>query len=462
MKSVAAVGRAAVLLGALFLLVNCKAQVDGSTGPQATAGTIDKAAVEGVLASHAADVRGCYRARLQANDKLAGALKLAFMLGTDGKVVKVAVADNATGDEELAGCVTRALQGWAFPAPQGGEAEFGCAFTFARGELALGSSPAEVLAGGKLDPKATTKALNKAQKAVGKCLKAVPKKALRKLSGKVKLAVAVGEDGKATATVKKNGAGNAELAQCLADAVAAVKFPKPEGGAASLIRSYSFKKGKPGKAKLAIAKAPGKVDPKEVNALFEAQAPELQACYAARASAGAAPAGELKLRVTSDKEGKVTAAVVEGNTTNDAELGSCLASHVKAWAFPKAEGGDAVALKGFTFARGEDKVEGQLGDQVMPGVLKSEAVTATFDLHVEEVRACYEEALKANGKLKGESRFKLLIGAEGKVKELSVLSDTTQDEGLLGCVTGRVKAWDFDKPQGGDVAFVRTIVFGKK
>jgi hypothetical protein len=323
-----------------------------------------------------------------------------------------------------------------------------------------GAAP-EVLSGGKLDKKGAEKALAKSEKAAGKCAKAAIKKT-KKLSGKVRLVVVVDEAGKAAVTVKKNTTANDDLAKCLADAVSAVTFPKAEGGAASLTRTYGFTKGKIGKPSMKLAPAFGKLDPKEVAGLFEAQAPEVAACYASRVSAGAGPAGALALRVVVGKDGKVTDSKVEENTTGDAELGTCLAGRVKAWGFAKPEGGAAVVTKGFTFARSDDKVTGTLGDQVMPGVVKAEAVEATFNAHAEEVRACYEAGLKKNGKLAGVCKVKVDLGADGAITGLALLEDSTKDEALVGCVTGKLKTWTFDKPQGGSVSFVRTITFGKK
>lgn len=72
------------------------------------------------IRARAACFRGCYRAGLARDPKLAGRIATRFVIDLDGWVRKVRIVEDELGDADVADCVRRAFVGLQYAAPEGG------------------------------------------------------------------------------------------------------------------------------------------------------------------------------------------------------------------------------------------------------------------------------------------------------------------------------------------------------
>jgi len=107
------------------------------------------------------------------------------------------------------------------------------------------------------------------------------------------------------------------------------------------------------------------------------------------------------------------------------------------------------------------KIGGELGDKLGTGDIDKGSVSAVFKRRQGAIRHCYEKRLKVNQDLSGKLRVMFTIGPAGRITNIVVQSNSTNDNQLAGCITSRIKEWPFPRPKGGAVTFVHTIVLTK-
>lgn len=78
-------------------------------------GSIDRNAIIGYLRSHQPALVACYEKGLQQNPLLKGRVILDITLSLDGKVSKVAIAEDSLKGNGVSSCVTSVVRTWAFP-----------------------------------------------------------------------------------------------------------------------------------------------------------------------------------------------------------------------------------------------------------------------------------------------------------------------------------------------------------
>ncbi|MDP6929204.1 MAG: AgmX/PglI C-terminal domain-containing protein, partial [Planctomycetota bacterium] len=105
----------------------------GSAGGQGGSGQIDKSAVSRVLRRRAGAVRKCYEKALKRNSSLKGKLSVKFKIGTAGRITKVKIKKNGTGDAGVANCVKAKMRSWKFKAPEGGAVTFSTSWVLSPG-----------------------------------------------------------------------------------------------------------------------------------------------------------------------------------------------------------------------------------------------------------------------------------------------------------------------------------------
>jgi hypothetical protein len=101
-------------------------------------GTIPREAVERTLNPRTERFLRCVEQRLGAVPYLAGSVRFAFRIRTDGSVAWVHAAQTDMGDRATEQCVLEIARAARFPAPRGGEAEFTWSFSL---EAAEGVQP---------------------------------------------------------------------------------------------------------------------------------------------------------------------------------------------------------------------------------------------------------------------------------------------------------------------------------
>ena len=78
-----------------------------------------------------------------------------------------------------------------------------------------------------------------------------------------------------------------------------------------------------------------------------------------------------------------------------------------------------------------------------------------FQRRRASIRAAYEKALKRSPRLAGKLVIRLVIGANGRVTEASVVEDTIGDADLARAIVGVVRRFRFPRPSGGTTVEVR-------
>lgn len=83
------------------------------------------------------------------------------------------------------------------------------------------------------------------------------------------------------------------------------------------------------------------------------------------------------------------------------------------------------------------------------GTLSKDEINKVLKRHGNEVRSCYEQALRLKPTLEGKIAVKFIIGATGDVLVTEIASDTLNDENLKACMLNVVRSWKFPEPKGG-------------
>ena len=69
----------------------------------------------------------------------------------------------------------------------------------------------------------------------------------------------------------------------------------------------------------------------------------------------------------------------------------------------------------------------------------------------EEIRACYDAALRRNPKVGGSVQFQWSITDRGVAQNIRVLNGSIKESGFLRCIQSRIGVWKFPKPKHGPV-----------
>lgn len=81
-------------------------------------------------------------------------------------------------------------------------------------------------------------------------------------------------------------------------------------------------------------------------------------------------------------------------------------------------------------------------------------VRRTIESHLNEVQACYDEALTIWPALKGRLEMKFIIAPEGEMNMVAVKSDETGSHALECCVIAKMRGWRFAAPINGGINVV--------
>ena len=83
------------------------------------------------------------------------------------------------------------------------------------------------------------------------------------------------------------------------------------------------------------------------------------------------------------------------------------------------------------------------------GALSKDEITKVLKRHQNEVRSCYDQALRIKPTLEGKVVVKFIIDGKGDVALAEIASDTLNDENLKACMMNVVRSWKFPEPKGG-------------
>lgn len=83
-------------------------------------GALPKEAILKVIRQNQNQIRYCYEIQLQKQQDLEGRVKMKWVIGGTGDVVKVQVAETTMRSPPVENCIAEKIRGWKFPAPAGG------------------------------------------------------------------------------------------------------------------------------------------------------------------------------------------------------------------------------------------------------------------------------------------------------------------------------------------------------
>lgn len=168
-----------------------------------------------------------------------------------------------------------------------------------------------------------------------------------------------------------------------------------------------------------------------------------------------------------------------------AARGSPVRAKLVQWANDDARGGASVVWLGTDGALAPEFLSGRLvipatsaenllenaryatGAIRLPPPPKPKPVINMLDVDLlvyakrEELRACYEAALRRDKSVGGTVEWLLDVDAGGVPRGVKVAKSDIQDREFLLCLRDRIKTWNFPAPKGGDIAFRYPFRFRK-
>lgn len=110
-----------------------KAKASTRVGKGNIAGFCKEADILRVVNARRSGIQYCYEKELARNPELQGKVTLTWRVGLDGKVLKVLVESSTLNNKAVEGCMTRQVQRWSFPKPEGGMCQIRFPFVFNAG-----------------------------------------------------------------------------------------------------------------------------------------------------------------------------------------------------------------------------------------------------------------------------------------------------------------------------------------
>jgi TonB family protein len=89
------------------------------------------------------------------------------------------------------------------------------------------------------------------------------------------------------------------------------------------------------------------------------------------------------------------------------------------------------------------------------GSLSKESIRRVIQRHLNEVRFCYEEALRRRPELAGRVQTAFLIAPSGAVQQASIAESSLNSPEVEDCIVRAVRRWPFPAPEGGGYVTVR-------
>lgn len=110
-----------------------KKTVKVSRGSGAISGFCKEADITRVVSARQSGITYCYEKELARNPELQGKVTMNWRIGLDGKVVKVLVENSTLNNKTVEGCMSRQIERWTFPKPEGGMCQIKFPFVFNAG-----------------------------------------------------------------------------------------------------------------------------------------------------------------------------------------------------------------------------------------------------------------------------------------------------------------------------------------
>ncbi len=123
----------------------------------------------------------------------------------------------------------------------------------------------------------------------------------------------------------------------------------------------------------------------------------------------------------------------------------------------KAKGGKEVKLEEKKVAAVTSKITSET-PEIEGGQLDEEVVRKIAQNNQASLKYCFQKAQMRNPNLQGKIVVEIVVGADGKVSNVSVKDSTIDDHEMVGCVLRMIRRWRFPAP-GGEVTIIFPLVF---
>jgi len=91
----------------------------------------------------------------------------------------------------------------------------------------------------------------------------------------------------------------------------------------------------------------------------------------------------------------------------------------------------------------------KIGSGRSAGFCKKADIARVVRRRANSFRACYEQRLQINSRLKGKLTVRWTIGMQGNVASATIVSNSIRDSAMSGCILRHVRRMRFPKPEGG-------------
>ena len=98
-----------------------RANVEVPPGDPVVSGGLTTQEVQAVIRANLNQIRHCYEQLLQRSPSASGKIKVQFVVGVNGRVSSASILSTTINDPVMGGCISGAVQRWAFPKPRGGQ-----------------------------------------------------------------------------------------------------------------------------------------------------------------------------------------------------------------------------------------------------------------------------------------------------------------------------------------------------
>lgn len=179
--------------------------------------------------------------------------------------------------------------------------------------------------------------------------------------------------------------------------------------------------------------------------------------------------GLVKVEFEVDEEGVVRRADLEEATIDHAEVRSCLLERTRALRFGSLRA-PAQGRWTFVFQLAEPSSIGEPNDVASPedepsvvvesssrGQLSAGEIEETVHVGYPLFARCYRDALNRRERRGGTIRFRLVVGEEGRLAQVSDAGSRLPDPLAVDCIAEGFYAMQFPAPSGGSVSALYRI-----
>ena len=93
------------------------------------------------------------------------------------------------------------------------------------------------------------------------------------------------------------------------------------------------------------------------------------------------------------------------------------------------------------------------------GALERDIVRRIARARINEVRACYNQALRRNPRTKGRVDLQFMVGADGRVVNSAIGTSSLNDDRMQKCLTKRLRGWRFPRPRTANALVTMPLIF---